>query len=220
MATAVAPWWAKSKKRYVYYHCTGQKGNCPENYAREETVEAAFAQAIGNIVLPNQFTEWASDVLRADQVDEKRFHDEAVARLTEELKRIERRLEALFVDKYDGTIAQDMFDRLSAEWRKEQARLLKGIKEHQATKPLSHMKEGIQLLELASNTQNLFEKQPAKEKRRLLQFAISNSTWKEGKLTVKYRQPFDLFATWSEDLKKPPASELSEICRNDIWLLR
>ena len=26
------------KKRYVYYHCTGNKGKCPEKWVREEEV--------------------------------------------------------------------------------------------------------------------------------------------------------------------------------------
>jgi hypothetical protein len=57
-----------------------------------------------------------------------------------------------------------------------------------------------------------------KEKRRLLQFAISNSTWKDGQLTVTYRQPFDLFATWSGEMKKSPVSEWGEKDQNEKWL--
>jgi hypothetical protein len=43
--------------------------------------------------------------------------------------------------------------------------------------------------------QELFEQQPASEKRKFLKFVVSNSTWKDGNLTVEYRQLFDLFAT-------------------------
>ena len=35
---------------------------------------------------------------------------------------------------------------------------------------------------------------PASEKRRLLNFVVSNSTWRDGELSVTYRQPFDLLA--------------------------
>jgi hypothetical protein len=27
------------KSRYVYYHCTGYKGKCPDPYVREEVLE-------------------------------------------------------------------------------------------------------------------------------------------------------------------------------------
>jgi hypothetical protein len=40
----------------------------------------------------------------------------------------------------------------------------------------------------------LFEKQVAGEKRRLLDFVVSNCRWADGELIVKFRQPFDLIA--------------------------
>lgn len=40
------------------------------------------------------------------------------------------------------------------------------------------MEKGMQLLELAQNAQRLFEKQEPREKRRLLNFMVSNRTWK------------------------------------------
>jgi len=33
----------KKKGRYVYYYCTGNRGKCSEPYAREEVLEAFFA---------------------------------------------------------------------------------------------------------------------------------------------------------------------------------
>jgi len=56
------------------------------------------------------------------------------------------------------------------------------------------LEEGVQLLELAQNAQRLFEKQVPREKRRLLNFMVSNCTWKGGELAVTFRQPFDLSA--------------------------
>ncbi len=67
------------------------------------------------------------------------------------------------------------------------------IREHQGANQ-SYLDEGIQLLELAQKTGQLFRKQPSAEKRRLLGFVLSNCTWKDGKLTAEYRQPFDFLA--------------------------
>jgi hypothetical protein len=53
-----------------------------------------------------------------------------------------------------------------------------------------------------------------------LKFVVSNSSWKGGKLTVQYRQPFDLFSTWEETMKKGPISERLEKGQNENWLLR
>jgi site-specific DNA recombinase len=56
------------------------------------------------------------------------------------------------------------------------------------------MAAGIRLLELTRNMHRLFEKQQAAEKRRLLDFVVSNSVWREGKIFPVWRQPFDMIA--------------------------
>jgi hypothetical protein len=44
------------------------------------------------------------------------------------------------------------------------------------------------------------------EKRRLLDFVLSNSTWGNGELTVEFRQPFDLIAVGTTELKQKKAA--------------
>jgi len=55
------------------------------------------------------------------------------------------------------------------------------------------MDEGVQILELARNAQPLFQSQEPREKRRLLNFVLSNCTWEDGKVAT-FRQPFELLA--------------------------
>ena len=54
------------------------------------------------------------------------------------------------------------------------------------------MNEGIALMELANRAADLFAEQPASEKRRLLEFVLSNSFWAGGELTPDFRQPFGM----------------------------
>ena len=49
-------------------------------------------------------------------------------------------------------------------------------------------------MELANRAADLFAEQPASEKRRLLEFVLSNSFWAGGELTPEFRQPFDILA--------------------------
>ncbi len=99
----------------------------------------------------------------------------------------------MYVDKLDGRIDTAFFDRMSAEWRAEQDRCLQLIEQHQSADQ-SYLEEGVRILELARNSRRLFEKQEPREKRRFLNFFVSNCTWKGGELTPVFRQPFDLFA--------------------------
>lgn len=106
----------------------------------------------------------------------------------------------MYVDKLDGRIDAVMYDRMASEWRKEQARCLQEIGWHQ-TAEQSYMDEGVALLTIAKDSQRLFDKRPAADKRRLLNFVLSNSTWRDGELTATFREPFDIIAEMS---KEPP----------------
>src|SRR3546814_13154065 len=37
--------------RYIYYHCSGFKQNCPEKYVREETLAQAFSEQLSRLHL-------------------------------------------------------------------------------------------------------------------------------------------------------------------------
>ena len=47
----------KKKGRYVYYHCTGHKGKCPEKYVREEVLAEQFGEALKAIKLEGDVLE-------------------------------------------------------------------------------------------------------------------------------------------------------------------
>jgi hypothetical protein len=70
----------ESKKgRYVYYHCTGNKGKCSEPYVREEVLEAEFAKTIRQLTFTDEFLEQAKQALQRSQANERREREEAVA---------------------------------------------------------------------------------------------------------------------------------------------
>ncbi len=72
-----------------------------------------------------------------------------------------------------GRVDMAFFDRKSREWRDAQSGLLREIESHQEANT-SYMEAGIKILELARNMHRLFAQQPAQEKRRLLDFVVSN----------------------------------------------
>ncbi len=42
------------KQRYVYYHCTGFRGKCPEPYVREEVLARAFTAELGRLTFDDE----------------------------------------------------------------------------------------------------------------------------------------------------------------------
>jgi site-specific DNA recombinase len=205
------------KRRYVYYHCTGYKGRCEEPYVREEVIERQFSDLLGRLTFDDEVLAWVRDALHASHADEKREHEAAIARLRAEYDRLQARMHAMYVDKLDGKVDGAFFERMSAEWRAEQDRCLREIERHQAADQ-SYLEEGVRLLELARNAQPLFEKQTPREKRRLLNFVVSNSTWKDGELVSTLRQPFDLLAETTALAAQAAVDNSPNLAKSEIWL--
>ncbi len=205
------------KKRYVYYHCTGYKGHCEEPYVREEVIGQRFSELLGRLSFDEEVLAWVRDALRASHADEKREHEAAIGRLRAECDRLQSRMHAMYVDKLDGKVDAAFFDRMSAEWRAEQDRCVREIERHQ-TADRSYLEEGVRLLELARNAQRLFEKQEPREKRRLLNFVVSNCTWKDGQLVADFQQPFDLLAETTTIAAEAEASHRANLAKTEIWL--
>ena len=205
------------KGRYVYYHCSRAKGKCPEPYTWEELLEERFAELLDRLRFDDEVLAWVSQALRVSHGDEKQHHDDAIRRIQAECDRLQDRIDAMYVDKLDGRIDTDFFDRKATEWRDEQQNLLELIREHQDANQ-TYLDEGIQLLELAQMAGKLFRQQSSTEKRRLLNFVLSNSTWKDGRLTAEYRQPFDLLAKNVIAFETKKQTEGSHLSISDNWL--
>jgi site-specific DNA recombinase len=184
---------------------------------REEVISQQFSELLGRLSFDDEILDWVRDALRASHADEKREHEAAIGRLRAEYERLQNRIHAMYVDKLDGKINDDFFERMSAEWRAEQDRCLREIERHQ-TADQSYLEEGLRILELARNAQRLFEKQEPREKRRLINFVVSNSSWKGGELTVSLRQPFDLLAETAAVEAQAAREGRPDWTKSEIWL--
>ena len=181
------------KTKYVYYHCTGFKGKCGEPYTREEVLEERFEALLRKLRFDDDVFEWMSQALKESCADEKAEHTRAIERLNKERARLQQRIDAMYIDKLDGRVSQDFYDRMLVEWRGERARCLRDIECHEFADD-TYMDEGIELLKLAKDAHRLFEKQSPGEKSRMLNLLLSNCSWKNNELTADFKQPFDLLA--------------------------
>jgi hypothetical protein len=121
------------------------------------------------------------------------------------------------LDKLDGKIEGAFSEGKAREWREEQNRIQHTIEEHQDANQ-SYLDEGIRILELSQRAHELFQKQESREKRRLLNFLLSNCTWKNGELEVIYRQPFDMIAEMKREHEKKKATHLPKSDLFENWL--
>ncbi len=212
------------KERYVYYHCTGYADKCEGNpascrrkYVREEALEDQFTELLGRLKFDDEFLDWVRDALHASHADERREHENAIKKLEAENKRLSDRIHAMYVDKLDGLVDSAFFEEMSNQWREEQSRCQREIERHQRADK-SYLSEGVALLDLARNAQNLFAKQPPREKRRLLNFLLSNCTWEDGHVVAEFKQPFDMLAETVEKARGKHSSDTVTLTDSEKWL--
>ena len=166
-------------------------------------MEEQFTDLLKGLVFDEEVIDWVREALRESHADEQQLRSEAVARLQAQHALLQRRFDTMYEDKLDGRVDEAFFDRKAAEWRAERARLLQVMEAHNSADQ-TYMDEGIRFLELARRAYELFKKQEPSEKRRLLNFLLSNSTWRDGTLSATFRQPFDMLvvAASSQGLEK------------------
>jgi DNA invertase Pin-like site-specific DNA recombinase len=197
------------KGKYVYYRCSHYRGKCPEPYTREEVLEEKFTELLNQISFSPEVLDWVGEALHESHHDERKFHDEAIARLQREHGRVQDRIDAMYVDKLDGRIDNEFFDRKAADFRTEQARIMCDIAAHQnANQP--YIEEGVRLLRLARRAAIMFADQPPAEKRKLLDCVVSDCRWKDGQLEPVYREPFGMMA--EAEARKPVQGDVSGNC--------
>ena len=75
---------------------------------------------------------------------------------------------------------------------------------------------GIKVLMAKNYIDNLSEE--AREKRRLLNFVLSNCTWDDGEVVATFRQPFDLLAETTAIASRSGGNDGGNSPKSEIWL--
>jgi len=163
------------KEKYVYYHCTGNRGNCGEPYTRQEVLTREFAGLLRELVIPQPILEWLGDAVLTSDHTEQAARAQAIKKLKSRYDQIQSRIETMYLDKLDGRIAQEFFDKHSANWRREQNGLLCKIQDVQKATP-APVDQAVDMLRLTSRASQLFLQQPAVEQRRLLQVVLEKAS--------------------------------------------
>ena len=158
-----------------------------------------------------------SDRAQRESCDEKHYHDEMVATPQKQYQKLQDRIDAMYLDKLDGRVSEDFFDRKNEEWRAEQAEMRRKIEKHRNANH-SYIDDGVRLLELAQKAADLYDRQEMREKCRILVFVFSNSTWKDGRLTPNYRKSFDMLALTNATYQKEKATSPKKDRLFEIWL--
>jgi site-specific DNA recombinase len=205
------------KGRYVYYHCTGNRGKCPEPYTRQEIFTGAFAGILQELVVPPPILEWLGNTVLESDRTEQAAREQVIKRLQAQHDHIGARIETMYLDKLDGRIAQEFFDRNSAAWRDEQEALLRKIRNIQTAAP-APIDQAVDMLRLTSRASELFLQQPAAEQRRLLQMVVKKAAWQDRELRTTLFEPFEILRHSNQESSRKEKENGGSGRDLEVWL--
>jgi len=143
------------KSKYVYYHCTGYRGKCDLPYFREEVIGKRLGEILKNIHIPDDILLQIENSLLTDKDREQVVRRQKIDRLQQRLTTTRRRIDHAYLDKLDGRITDEFWERKSVEWHEEEQRLLMSIGELDTAKP-ERLRDGVRILELANKAYFLY----------------------------------------------------------------
>jgi site-specific DNA recombinase len=207
------------KGRYVYYHCTGNRGKCPEPYIRQEVLNAEFAGILADLVIPEPILHWLADAVLDTDRTEQAAREAAIKRLQVRYDQLKARTETMYMDKLDGRVTQEYFDDRAAVWRREQDTILQKVQEAQKATP-APLDETIETLRLTSQACQLFMQQSAEEQRRLLRVLVKHAAWQGGTLRTTLFEPFEILRHSNRESDRKEKQIPGSGQDLGIWLLR
>jgi site-specific DNA recombinase len=107
------------KEKYVYYRCTGNRGECDLPRFKEEVLADRLGDTLKGLQVPPAIVSQIVDALRDSQGKADDKINAEPTRLESRLTLIHNRLEAAYNDKVDGKITEDFWQRKNTEWQME-----------------------------------------------------------------------------------------------------
>jgi len=206
------------KNKYVYYRCSHGRGPCDLPRFREEEIAERFADVLNDVSLPEEVVRSIGASLQQTQVEMRNRTTQERTRLERELTTLRSRMDAAYRDKLDGTISLDFWQRMQADFQKEELRIKALIAGLNDGKIGERLLDVSRCLELAQRARFLYVTRNPAEQAELLRKVLLNCKIDAVSLYPTYRKPFDLICKrvkteqWSgrEDLNlRPPGPEFA-----------
>jgi DNA invertase Pin-like site-specific DNA recombinase len=204
------------KNKYIYYHCSGYKGKCPEPYVREEVLDEKFAEMLERLRLNQDVMDWVCKALRRIDKSDRVFRSKAIKKLQVEYDKLHDRLDLMYRDRLDGRLDPGQYDELAEKCREQMDRIYSDIIMNEADNE-ERIEEGIVTLELARSASTLFLEQPGEKKRMLLADLLSNCIWQNSELSFEFKQPFAILADTNMRYMELKAAGAESNSLFEIW---
>lgn len=191
------------KGKYVYYHCTGSQKKCSQKpiYIRQEELEKQFDEAVKAVSLSDEHIEYIGLGLKESLKDKQEFSKQEFERITSNIKRLKDRINKLYIDKLDGLIDNEFWKEKNTLWSDELSELENKLHAHNVADK-KYYDEGVRIIETLKNAYGLYSKQTVAEKRKMLNYLLSNCKLSNKKVSYDYNLPFAYFVNFDSCQEK------------------
>ncbi len=162
-------------------------------WIREEDLLEMVTNAFRELHVPEHLMEDVYNYIKQTNQHERDFHRKRISGLKKEYTEQQNKLDKLMDLFIDEAITKDEHDRKKLQLKERQQAITLEIEE--VTNADDIYRETVtDLVSIASQAPQLFNKANLKQKRRLINFAFSNLTLTGRNLQYTWNKPFDLFA--------------------------
>lgn len=108
------------KNKYIYYHCTGNRGgDCKRKYLKESVAEKHFIGILEKLKVSDEGYDLITKFVKDKISEENAFAKEQIEQTQIKIAKLKERLNKLFNVWIDGKIDDDLYNKKSAEFQNE-----------------------------------------------------------------------------------------------------
>lgn len=179
------------KGKYIYYHCTGNKGgDCKRHYLKEEHIDKIVERTLKSIQPPKEFADLTikkfKDIVNSNYEYEKKSFDE----INKKISLLKNRLNKLYMDRLDGMINDEFYIEKKREFQNE----LDDFEIQHRNITLENdmlIDMGVQIIELCKNAYNSYLRGNNENKRLLLKILCSNFLYDGENLVITLKNTLE-----------------------------
>ena len=179
------------KGRYVYYHCTGNKGgHCKKtSYIREEKIEEKVLELFSKFEMSDKILELAKNCLLQEYKNKYGDNEARITQVEEEIKKEKQKLNRLLDLFISGACSEEIYNKKSKEIEKHIDDLTIRMRSYNKT-GFDILHYSVMLFELMKNAVSLYKTATTEEKRKLLNIVCSNLLYDGENLTIIIKKAF------------------------------
>ncbi len=204
------------KGKYIYYHCTGRKGECDRPFIREEVITSEFRKLLETLTFPPALEDWIRHALRDDHDERMSYQKRQEERLEAEAHEARQRLERLYKDFCEQLISRDIYVMLKDQAEEQLKQARRGIAAVERAERAAYS-TGVELVDLVQTALARFDQGHPNDRNELLKRLCSNCIWRDGELVVELRKPYDLFLKAAQNEQQGDPSHGAQAEGKELW---